>query len=389
VDLGSRRPLPPISGPEKTSIALSAKRNNHTKNMFKKLPSNLMSIMAGATALAFVQTAAAQTFKYQVADLLLTLRKTGVYAENYEVVVNLGQASNYVNAAIGSHMTITKFSASQLVPGSFTTFDNLSWAVTGDYQGATYAGYPNYTLWVTVPRSENGLRSSDATRLAFADQNTVRSKIDSILGGASYISKDLGTSNQFNTFSLVREYIGSPPNYSTHSLSVWMASVVDNTIGTLNDTWPSSEPNSGNLENTTPTGFSGTVRSDLYEVRPSANAAGTPIVDPHTGTSGLAYYVGYFELGSDGTLTFNRQAASTPPPAPQIVSAARSGNTSTVYFTTANGATYTLFYTNLAGLTAPVSTWPSSPATLTGNGSVNSLSDTTTDAGRFYKVGAR
>jgi len=168
-----------------------------------------------------------------------------------------------------------------------------------------------------------------------------------------------------------------------------MAGVVDPTQGTLNDAWPASEPNSGNLEKSTPGSFSGAVRSDLYEVRPLADVHGNPIVDPHTGTSGLAYYVGYFELTSAGALSFTREAASAPlPPAPQIVLLARSGNNSTVFFTTTNGATYTLYYTNAGGLSAPTTNWPSSPTTIVGDGNTDSLMNTTTDPARFYRVGA-
>jgi hypothetical protein len=168
-----------------------------------------------------------------------------------------------------------------------------------------------------------------------------------------------------------------------------MAGIVDPDQGTLNDTWPASQPNSGNLENTTPTGFTGSIRSDLYEVRPLTDAQGHPIVDPHTGTSGLAYYVGYFELTSAGALSFKREAASTAPPPPQILSLTRAGTSSTIYFTTVSGATYTLFYTDAAGLTTPITSWNSSPTTIVGNGNTGSLTDTTSDAVRFYRVGAR
>ncbi|HWX20855.1 MAG TPA: hypothetical protein VN578_13230 [Candidatus Binatia bacterium] len=353
--------------------------------MSRKLHLIFSAALAGSTLLTFIQAAEAQTFVYQTADLLLTLRKTGTHQENNEVVVDLGQASNYVNAAIGTRITNTQFSASQLVPGCFASLNYLTWAVTGDYQGTSYPGYPAYTLWVTVPRANNAVRSADVSRLDRLTQNTVRSKIDSIFNNAAYISQQLVTSNQFNTPSLVREPIATYPN---NILSVWMKGLVDATQGTLNDSWPNTEPNSGNLEITTAASFSGSVRSDLYEVRPLTDSHGNPIVDPHTGTNGLAYYVGYFEFKSDGTLAFTREAASLPaPPPPQIVSVTRSGSTSTVYFTTTNGATYTLYYTNSAGLSAPVSNWASSAATLTGNGNTNSLADTTTDPIRFYRVG--
>jgi hypothetical protein len=119
-------------------------------------------------------------------------------------------------------------------------------------------------------------------------------------------------------------------------------------------------------------------------------------VDPNwTGTGTNAFYqvisggavtqLGTFSINSSGVLTYHVFVPQPPPP--RIVSAQRSGNTSTIYFTTTNGFTYTLYYTNSAGLTASTANWPSSTTTVTGNGQTNSLSDTTTDSNRFYQIG--
>jgi hypothetical protein len=136
-----------------------------------------------------------------------------------------------------------------------------------------------------------------------------------------------------------------------------------------------------------------------YETDQGANASSvftSDYTDPNQGGPGsIAFYsstatgvvtnLGTFTLTSGGTLTFN-VVASTPPP-PKIVSVTRAGATSTIYFTTTNGFTYTLYYTNSAGLTTSVSNWPSLATTVSGNGLTNSLSDTTTDANRFYRIG--
>jgi len=330
--------------------------------------------------LALIQTGEAQTFAYQNNDLVLGFRKTGVYQENHETVVNIGQASNYVNAAIGTSFPVSNFSLSQLVPGSFSSLNHLSWSVVGWYTGTNYPGYPTYTLWVTVPRPSIGVQSAGATRLDRGTQQTTRAQIASIFSGARFVSSDVGTSNEFNTPYLVREGIAA---YPSHILSVFMQGVIDKTLGTLQDTWPE-----GNLEVTTPASFSTAVRSDLYEVRPIADQNGNPIVDPHTGTSSSGYYVGYFQFNSDGTMTFTREAAAAPlPPAP-VLSISRLGTSSTVSFATTNGATYTLYYTNTAGLNAPVANWFSSPTTITGDGNTKSFLDTSTDTDRVYRVGA-
>ena len=96
----------------------------------------------------------------------------------------------------------------------------------------------------------------------------------------------------------------------------------------------------------------------------------------------------FFAFNSSGILMFSNTVTSSGPPAPKIVAVKRTGTTSTIYFTTANSFTYALYYTNAAGLMAPVTNWPALPTTLTGNGLTNNLSDTTADTTRFYKVGA-
>jgi hypothetical protein len=330
------------------------------------------------------QVSPAQTFAYRTADLCLGFRQTGGFAGNNEVVVDIGQASNYVGLSIGTTITVPNFSASQL-SGSFTSFNNLQWSVTAYYIGNTYAGYPKETLWVTQPRSSTNVQSTPPTRLDTPTQTSIQPEIQGIFLGARYISTSVGVSNQFNTPYFEQENIA---NYPSYILSVYMGDNLSGSgsgpTGTLHDTWPE-----GNLEITTPNSFSGSVRSDLYEVRPITDGNGNPIVDPHTGTNGPAYFVGYFQFNSDGSMTFTRAASSsgsTPPPAPTL-SIARSGATSTISFATTNGATYTLYFTNSAGLARPVAAWPSSPTTVSGDGTTKHFTDTATDANRFYRVG--
>jgi hypothetical protein len=73
------------------------------------------------------------------------------------------------------------------------------------------------------------------------------------------------------------------------------------------------------------------------------------------------------------------------PPVPRITSITRADENTMVYFTTVNGATYTLCCTNSSGLPASVTNWPSG-LSLTGDGGTDQLSDTGTDATRFYRV---
>jgi len=99
--------------------------------------------------------------------------------------------------------------------------------------------------------------------------------------------------------------------------------------------------------------------------------------------------LGTFSLSASGVVTYKTNSVVVVPPAPNIVSIVRTNGISTISFTTANGAfTYTLYYTNSAGLTAPLTSWAASTTTLVGNGNTNSLTDTTAaTTNRFYRIG--
>lgn len=336
-----------------------------------------LALLAG-----LAQVCQAQTFNYHTADLCLGFRKTGVNQEANEVVVDIGQASTYVNLSIGTTIPVPNFSASQLFPGSFSNLNNLQWSVTGYYLGTTYPGYPKDTLWLTVPRSSTNVQSTAPTRLDTPTQQAITPEVQGILQGAKYISTAVGVSNQFNTPYFEQESIANYPNYL---LTDYMGDKTDSTLGDLLGTWPEA-----NLEITTPNSFSGSVRSDLYEVRPITDGNGNPVVDPHTGTNGPAYFLGYFQFNSDGSMTFTRAASSSAPspPPPPTLSIIRSGSNATISFLSTNGATYTLYFTNSAGLTQPTATWPSSPTTVTGDGTTKQFVDSIANGTRFYRVGA-
>jgi hypothetical protein len=106
-----------------------------------------------------------------------------------------------------------------------------------------------------------------------------------------------------------------------------------------------------------------------------------------------ATLLGKFSFAANGVVTFNTNSVVTPPstpPPPRIVLITRTNTTSTIYFSTTNNAafTYNLYSTNNpAGLLAPLSNWTVSATSLSGNGLTNSISDTSTDSFRFYRVG--
>jgi hypothetical protein len=309
-------------------------------------------------------------------DLMLGFRKTGANQGNYELVVNAGNISNLLAQAPGTVVPINNYSTSQLTD-AFPNYNNLQWSVSATFSGfgTTWDGFAYYTIWFTQPRTIGGVQTTPPARGSGSGaQSPILQRILSIGNNANTLSTGLGTTNVDNNTLLVREPVNNANNYS-----VQIEDPNNSASGDFHGYLPTT------AENATPAGFTSAVVSDLYQSVPVGS------VDPNTGTtSGNAYYVGYFTLNPNGTMTFTRASTSVAqPPAPQIVTIARSGNTSTVFFTTTNGTfTYALYYTNSAGLTTSVTNWPSSPTTLVGNGNTNSLPDITTDANRFYRVGA-
>lgn len=100
-------------------------------------------------------------------------------------------------------------------------------------------------------------------------------------------------------------------------------------------------------------------------------------------TNSAATQIGTFTLSGGGILTYTTSVA---PPAPLITSVARAGNISSVSFTTASGSyTYKLCGTNSAGLTSSTN-WPQLPGSLTGDGSVKTLTHTNSSGDWFYRV---
>jgi hypothetical protein len=309
-------------------------------------------------------------FVYTNRDLMVCFRKTGANGGTTgpnDLEVNIGQASIYYNAAPGSTNLLSGVSPSQ-INTVFDSLNNLSWSVGGCVPTVGDTGDPSVptrTLWVTAPRLDPTIQAAPWVRNGPTTQGTTAGEINSILVNASFYSGTVSASaNNATNLVLV-------PAGSGHEYGAFMG-----TFGNYLDTFQ------GEVESTTASDFASVVsgpdsisRSDLYELRPDS-----------TGTQPAGKYLGYFELDPVGTLSFVAAGGVSTPPAP-VLSITYNNNVSAISFSSAFGATYTLYYKNAAGLLTPGG-WSSSPATLTGNGSTLSFQDSTTDPNRFYRVGA-
>ena len=300
----------------------------------------------------------AAPFLYGPGDLVLAFRQSG-NASDY--VVNLGKATNFNAVPVGTTIPVPNLSSSQF-ESAFPSVNGVSWSVASANRPPLDANYPLQTLWVSAPREQSGVQSLPWLRKGQFVQGTAGAQIDAVGVNAASAS-----SNQ----------PGGPDNTAAGvvipSSSDFAISAVIGDGGNYAGTFQ------GLVENTTAADFDGAPanvsRLDLYELIPGTTAAGT------LNTPGR--HLGYFELKPDRSLTFSNIPPA--PPTPEITGIARTGDVTTVSFTTASGAGYTLRAVDGAGLSTPVSGW-SVVGSLTGDGSVRTLQDTSTSDIRFYVV---
>ncbi len=263
--------------------------------------------MPALTGFLMLCAAAASAINYSNLNLTLVFTTDG--GAN-EMVVDLGPASAFYNAAPGSTVAITRFSGTSLST-AFSAVDGLRWSVSGSVVGANgTVPHPRNTVWATRPRTDLATFATGWNRSSSLSMGGAANKCENIglnarsygetFGGASN-----GVSNSGTTLILPAGHALAP--------SVQLGS------GNFGGSWQDS------IVNVTPADFvssQGVSRSDLYEVNPSP-------------PSGPGTYLGYFQFKWDGTMTFT---AATP--------AAGITQASPVTGTTAGGTLVTLTGSN-------------------------------------------
>lgn len=332
------------------------KLTNKPMNIF----STSKKICAGA-ALALACAANAQTFSYNNGDLLVGFRLTA--GGNNDLVVKAGTAASFTNMTPGSTISIANLNGT-LLKNAFGTTNNLSWSAFGCFD----ASYPDVaqqnTLFMTSARTDNSIQSSPWPRYKASFYANTVSKIEGAGTGAYYIGSGLPSAVNINqpNYLIESESWNVAPNFSYNS----MVGVAGNWDGF------------GITEQATSSTFTSDgvpVRADLYWIVPG----GTFVSHPPSS------YLGYFELSTSGALTFTAAAVGSVT-TPVITGITRVGNLSTVNFTTGASGTYTLLASST--LTAPKASW-TVLGSVSGNGAVNSLTETTTATPRFYLISAQ
>jgi hypothetical protein len=323
-------------------------------------------------------------------DLLAGFRKSDGHQGSNDIVVFLTNVTNLISLGVGNTMTLGNIPAARLTDAFGSDYTFIQWSVFGaNYNqsgvwSTPLGNFPQSTIWYTVPRTNVSVQSTVPTRFASVSQGEVGQDMLSIGNGAQTIGSDLpGGTNVDNNTILVREPFQN--SYSAFYLDTFMGDTFNGDGVAFGDF--TGNVISFQVENVVPSPFTSSVRSDLYESAPAAFRT-TTYRDPISGSTTSVYYVGHFDLSSSGVLTFTRDTTTAaPPPAPTLTSTI-SGTTVTISFGTTNGATYSLIYNNLSGLTSPRSTWPTLGSPIVGNGGVTNFTDTVTGSGRVYSVTA-
>lgn len=294
---------------------------------------------------------------YASGDVLLCFRNP---SSGSDLVVDVGQLSTLTNLAANARYTISTYSPSQLT--SVGTSGNGIIGLNGIGWSA-FSWTPDNTLFVTRPRASLNTQTLPWYDKSAGSQSAVTLRMQNIPPGAT---------NNFaydanNTSTAILE----PDSSSTYLMGQSYGDVLTGSYKSdFNGTFQ------GNPEYTTPGGFSsgGTVvRSDFYQM----TAGGSGFVN--------GKYLGYFELNTNGVMTYVAYPSS--PAVFQSIS--RSGNQTTIYYTTGLHGTYTLRSNTSLNSGTPLLGWTSVATLSSGDTATHSITFTDNNSPSFYTITAQ
>jgi hypothetical protein len=309
----------------------------------------------------------AGTFNYTVGDVLICFR--GANPSTYtdlggtNLVVDAGPISNFTNLAPNTKITINSYTGLQL---SQVGTNSVGWSAFAYFDHTAVSPAIPGTIFITSPRDVLTTQTSpnDCTT---ASVNTITIGQMGAIANGAVNNDNLGFST-LNSSSAALELSSYYYDTASYSYSDGVGSSED-----FNGTFGC------NFENYTPANFvtaGKPVRSDFYWMYPVPRQ-----------TTVSANYLGYFELGTNGVMTYMAYPTATVA-VPVITSFGRTNGVSYVSFTTGPSGTYTLRGVDSIGLNPSRADWPAI-ASLSGNGSVNTLQDTTAIPNKYYIITAQ
>jgi len=261
------------------------------------------------------ELAGAQYNYNPVGDVQAGFREPGPNNKgSYELVVDLGSVTNFLALSAGTTINITNYTTAQLTNGFTDTgsFGYLHWSAFACYSpNGRNAGpwvtpvgsFGSQTLWLTLPATNVNNQTQSPNGSSPAAQSDTASYITGVGSGATTISGFAGVT--YNSF-LVRE----PVTYTADILTAFIGDPNNYFLGDFGDYGAGAgTPLAYSVENTTPSSFNSAQRDDFYEMSP------TGYQDPFNGSTNAAgYFVGFFILNPNGSMTFTRAVATGAAP---------------------------------------------------------------------------
>lgn len=290
-------------------------------------------ILLTLAALTLLSSPQARAWTYNDGDVLLVFRKN---SQNVEF--DLGSVTNFLGKTNGYTATVTGWDAS-LVTSTFGSLTGAKVVLLSTAGGTNWlsSAEPNTTAY--------NISSSDA--------DSLHSVINAV--GIKPLYPIAIPTSGANSYS-----IDTGGQYANSSYDSIVSGGHFSGISKLGGNAPFT------VEQSIP-GF-----LDFWQIQSTAVYPGSP----------PDQLIGTFTITTGGVLTF-----VAGPRASTISSVTRSGNISTVTFSTTVGNNYSLAYTNKLG--GPAATWPVDVTTVTGNGSLNSINHTNSANAEFYRVSAQ
>lgn len=311
-----------------------------------------VGLIALLTSVAASGVWAGTLTNYAVGDVLICFRKGG-----NDMVVDAGQSlSTLTNATPNQRISITGYTGTQL--GNVGT-NGVSWSA--------FTWLSDNTLFVTKARTSLNEQTTPWQAKSSSVQSGTVGRMVKIPVGAVDQLNLLVYPNSTATAVIEEDSSAGNPNY-VNGVSYHEA-LAGAYGGLFNGTFV------GNPENTTLNNFTTSgkvVRSDFYQMTP---------------TSGYApgKWLGYFELSTNGAMTYVAYPSTTP----VIASINRSGASTTITYTAGLYGTYTLRGTNRLTSGTAMTNWPALTTVTSGDTATHTVTDTTADDVRFYTITAQ
>jgi hypothetical protein len=311
-----------------------------------------IGLMALFASLAATGLVAGTLTNYTTGDVLLCFRN----GQTRNLVVDLGPNTIFTSGTPNQRIPLTQYSAGQIT-AAFGDAGGLNWSA--------FAWLDDGTLFVTKKRTGLNTQSATPNAANAGLQSSAAQNMAPIPVGASYQYYNLAPNSTQTAVNEPQSDTGYP---SQTGRSYYSALLGGGQFSNFGGTLPSGDP-----EVATPGNFatSGTVvRSDLYQIPPGVGKANVT-------------YLGYFEIAANGTMTF----VAKPSTVPAINSISRVGNDSIITYTTGLYGTYTLRGTNV--LSGFQTNWPAITTLASGDNSIHTVTNTTTQAIQFYTITAQ